>query len=90
MRWHPLARPSLERWLAAATVAEWKRFVDVRSTFASVDRVTAASGRPVFVFNIAGNRFRLIAAIHFNQQRIFALRFLTHAKYNNEDWKREL
>jgi len=55
-----------------------------------VDRVTAGSGRPVFVFNIAGNRFRLIAAIHFNQQRIFTLWFLTHAEYDNENWKREL
>jgi len=44
----------------------------------------------VFVFNIARNRFRLIATIHFNQQRTFTLRFLTHAEYGNENWKREL
>ena len=82
--------PPWKRWLAVVKAAKWKRFVDIRSTFASVDRVTAGSGRPVFVFNIAGNRFRLIAAIHFNQQRIFTLRFLTHAEYDNENWKREL
>ena len=90
MRRHPPDRPALERWLAVVKAAKWKRFVDIRSTFASVDRATAGSGRPVFVFNIAGNRFRLIAAIHFNQQRIFTLRFLTHAEYDNENWKREL
>jgi hypothetical protein len=61
--------------------------VDIRSTFASVDRATAGSGRPVFVFNITGNRFRLITAIHFNQQHIFTLRYLTHAEYDNENWK---
>ena len=84
------ARPALERWLAVVKAAKWKRFVDIRSTFASVDRATAGSGRPVFVFSIAGNRFRLISSIHFNQQRIFTLRFLTHAEYDNENWKREL
>ena len=90
MRRHPPDRPTLERWLAVVKAAKWKRFVGIRSSFASVDRVTAGSGRPVFVFNIARNRFRLIAAIHFNQQRIFTLRFLTHAEYDNENWKREL
>jgi len=90
MRRHPPDRPALKRWLAVVKAAKWKRFVDIRSTFASVDRVTAGSGRPVFVFNIAGNGFRLIASIHFNQQRIFTLRFLTHAEYDNENWKREL
>ena len=90
MRQHPPDRPTLEHWLAVVKAAKWKRFVDIRSTFASVDRVTAGSGKPVFVFNIARNRLRLIAAIHFKQQRIFTLRFSTHAEYDNENWKREL
>ena len=56
MRRHPPDRPALERWLAVVKAAKWKRFVGIRSSFASVDRVTAGSGRPVFVFNIAGHR----------------------------------
>ena len=56
MRRHPPDRPALERWLAVVKAAKWKRFVGIRSTFASVDRVTAGSGRPVFVFNITGHR----------------------------------
>lgn len=90
MRKHPLARAGLERWLQAAKRAEWQRFTDVRGEFASVDRVKVDSGKPVFVFNIGGNRFRLIAAIHFNLQRVYVLRFLTHAEYDKENWKRDL
>jgi mRNA interferase HigB len=90
MRKHPLARVGLGRWLHSVKRAEWQRFADVRGEFASVDRVTVESGKPVFVFNIAGNRFRLIAAIHFNLQRIYTLRFLTHAEYDKENWKRDL
>jgi hypothetical protein len=37
----------------------------VRTTFRSADLIVVASGRPVVVFNIAHNRFRLIAAVHF-------------------------
>ena len=85
MRRHPPDRPALERWLAVVKAAKWKRFEGIRSTFASVDRVIAGSGRPVFVFNIAGKRFCSIAAIHFNQQHIFTLRFLTHSEYDNEN-----
>jgi mRNA interferase HigB len=40
--------------------------------------------------NICGNEFRLIAAIHFNRQLVFLLRFLTHAEYSKEKWKEEL
>ena len=84
------ARPTRLGALAGSGKSRQVETVDIRSTFASVNRATAGSGRPVFVFNIAGNRFRLIAAIHFNQQRIFTLRFSTHAEYDNENWKREL
>lgn len=48
------------------------------------------SGRTVVVFDIAGNRFRMIAAIHFNTAVVFALRFMTHAEYDKNKWKDEL
>ncbi len=41
-------------------------------------------------FNIAGNRFRLVTAIHYNRGLIFILRFLTHAQYDRGSWKQEL
>ncbi len=39
------------------------------------------------VFNIRGNRYRLIAAIHYNTQRVYVLRLLTHAQYSKDLWK---
>ncbi len=50
----------------------------------------AASGNTVTFFNIAGNDFRLITAIHYRTQLIFILRFLTHAEYSKDNWKQEL
>jgi mRNA-degrading endonuclease HigB of HigAB toxin-antitoxin module len=40
----------------------------VREQYRSVDMVPAGSGKPVFVFNVCGNTYRLIVAIHFNTQ----------------------
>ena len=46
-----------------------------------------ASGRTVLVFNISGNAFRLIVAMHFNRGLVFALAFISHAEYSKDRWK---
>jgi mRNA interferase HigB len=38
-----------------------------------------------YVFDIGGNKYRLIAAIHFNTQKLFVREVLTHKEYNK--WK---
>ncbi len=87
---HAGAKSSLVSWMAVVRGAEWNAFPDVHQTFASADQVKVASGRTVIVFNIAGNRFRLIAAVHYTTAIVFALRFLTHAEYSKDKWKDEL
>lgn len=80
----------MEEWLVRTSAAQWSTLIDVRKTFPSADSVLVASGRPVIVFNIAGNRFRLIAAIHFNTKLVYVLLFLTHADYSKNTWKDHL
>lgn len=87
---HAPAKTALRNWMVIVRAAEWKKFADVRQTFRSADQVKAGSGRIVIVFDIAGNRFRLIAAVHYNTALVFALRFMTHAEYDKEKWKEEL
>jgi mRNA interferase HigB len=87
---HPDAGPALTAWLDLTRLAAWKSLQDVRRTYAHADGVRTASGRTVTVFNIAGNKYRLIVAIHYNRQTVFVLRFLTHAEYAKDRWKREL
>jgi mRNA interferase HigB len=53
-------------------------FADVKRVFNSVDKVG-----DYFVFNIAGNHYRLIAAIHFNTQTLYVRAVLTHAEYDH-------
>ena len=87
---HAPARHSLERWLELTKLAEWTSLAYVRRTFRHADQVTVKSGRTVVVFNIKGNDFRLVTAIHYNRDKVFVLRFLTHAEYTKDVWKDEL
>lgn len=89
-RRHARAERPLRRWYKETMQAAWADFAEVRRTFPSADQVAVESGRIVTVFNISGNEFRLIAAIHYNRQCVFALRVLTHPEYDRGDWKRQL
>lgn len=87
---HARAASSLGQWVKVVRAGGWGSFVELRRTFPSADQVTVASGRKVVVFNVGGNDFRLLCAVHFNTGMVFALRFLTHAEYSKDNWKTEL
>lgn len=79
---HPRSRIPLEAWYQLTKRAFWENFAELRATFPSADRV----GRFV-VFDIGGNKYRLIAAIHFNRGKLFVRHALTHAEYEIGNWK---
>ena len=79
---HPDARASLESCDAVARKAAWKSPAEMRQVYPSADLV----GRRT-VFNIAGNKYGLIARVNYQTQRVFVLFILTHAEYDRRDWK---
>lgn len=87
---HRKAERPLRMWLKVAEAAEWNSFADVGGTFRSADLVRVKSGGSVVVFDIGGNKFRVIGAVHYNTQRVFLLRVFTHAEYDRMNWKAEL
>ncbi len=87
---HARAASSLQQWVKVVRTAPWNSFAALRRDFPSADLVTAHSGRKVVVFNIGGNDFRLLCAVHFNTGMVFAMRFLTHAEYSKDNWKNDL
>ena len=84
---YPKAAGYLKCWRATVRAADWTGLLDVRKTYPSTDGVKVKSGRQVFVFNVCGNDFRLVVAIHFDRQAAYLLRFMTHAEYSKEKWK---
>lgn len=79
---HPDALPALERWYDAAKRAAWRNLMDVRKEFPAADAVGSLT-----VFNIRGNRYRLITRIDYRWQVIFIKAVLTHAEYDRGNWK---
>jgi mRNA interferase HigB len=72
----------LDVWFRVAKRASWRTLADVRRTFSSSDAVGKWT-----VFNIKGNKYRLIAEINYRFQRIYIRHVLTHAEYDQEKWK---
>ena len=79
---YPKAKSPLEAWFQVAKAAEWESFADVRATFNTADQVGKFT-----VFDIGGNKFRLIVVIHFNRGKVYIRHILTHAEYDDGKWK---
>lgn len=85
-RSHPDAETPLRGWFKATTKGTFKNLAELKRTFSSVDYVRVEK-KEFYVFNLGGNKFRLIAAIHFNTRRLFVQRVLTHKEYDQGGWK---
>lgn len=86
----PKAAGPLDTWTRLTLSADWKNLVDTRKTFPHADQVKVKSGKTVTIFNVGGNDFRLITAIHYDRGKVFVLNFLTHAEYTKNTWKNRL
>jgi mRNA interferase HigB len=68
------SRVALERWYDIVEKAEWKNLTDIKADFSSVDYV----GNQRYIFNIKGNKYRLVVVIKFSIGYIY-IRFVgTH------------
>ncbi len=79
---HPDSKSPLVRWHQIVSRTNFPSFAALRMTFPSADKVDK-----FVVFNIAGNKYRLIAAVHFNRGKIYIRHVLTHAQYDQGAWK---
>lgn len=77
------AKEPLLRWYNEVLLSDWQDFHNIKQTFNSVDSV----GNERFVFNIAGNKYRIVAMIHFSKRTLY-IRFVgTHKEYDKIDCK---
>jgi mRNA interferase HigB len=79
---HADAKTSLESWFGVVCAANWQTPAEMRWVYPYADIV----GRRT-VFNIAGNKYRLVARVNYRFQVVFVLYILTHAEYDREAWK---
>jgi mRNA interferase HigB len=84
---HPNAAVPLSAWKKLMRGGTFRNPVELKRTFGSVDMVPV-KGHDFYVFDIGGNKYRLVAAIHFNTQKLFVRHVLTHADYDTGAWKK--
>ncbi len=79
---HPDSQSALDAWFRIVRTNQFANLVDLRRVFPHADLVG-----DLVVFNIGGNKYRLIAAIHFNRQKLYIRHVLMHDEYNRGTWK---
>jgi len=79
---HPTAASGLEHWYRALKKNNPANFAELRRILPHADQVGDLT-----VFNIGGNKARLIAALHYNRRRVYIRAVLTHAEYDAGKWK---
>ena len=79
---YPDSKNALSRWFKIMDRSEFKSFDALRAAFPSADKVG-----DLIVFNIGGNKYRLITSIHFNRGKVYIRHVLTHRDYDRGTWK---
>jgi mRNA interferase HigB len=75
---HADAIEPLDRWYRVAKRATWANFAEVRADFGSADQVGHHT-----IFNIGGNKFRLVAMIFHDTQVLLVRGVYTHKDYDD-------
>ena len=78
------AEGPLSEWYEHVRQAKWQCFTDVKQTFNSCDQVGSKT-----VFDVGGNRFRVIAFIDYERQRVYIRAVLCHKEYGKGKWKND-
>lgn len=79
---YPDCTTALDSWYRIVTHSTIGNFAELRAIFPSADQVAGLT-----VFNIGGNKARLIAALHYKGQRLYIRHILTHGEYDKNKWK---
>lgn len=78
----PETNNALADWYRLMKQNNFDSIAEVRAVFSSADKVGKLT-----VFNIGGNKVRLVAAIHYNRKKIYIRAVLTHKEYDEEKWR---
>ena len=79
---HPDAEGPLKEWHRIVSKTNFADFNALSATFRSADYVA-----PYTVFNIGGNKYRLIVKMEYRYCTAYIRAVLTHTQYDRNKWK---
>jgi mRNA interferase HigB len=74
---NPQAKEPLSAWFRIMERSDFPNFSAIKQAFSAADYVP-----PYTVFDVGGNKFRIIAMIHYNRERMYIRSVFTHAEYD--------
>lgn len=77
---HPASDEPMQAWRKVIESRMFANFAEIKATFNATDKVGN-----YYVFDIGGNKYRIVAAIHFDHQKIYVRHIFTHKEYDK--WK---
>ena len=81
---HRDATSSLNAWYTVVKKARWQNLAELKEVYPSADLVDRYT-----VFNIKGNKYRLVSRIVYRSQTVFVVAIMTHQEYDRGKWKNE-
>ncbi len=78
----PETRNALADWYRLMKQNDFDSIAEIRKIFPGADKVGKLT-----VFNVGGNKVRLVAAIHYNRKKIYIRAVLMHKEYDEGKWK---
>lgn len=81
---HRDATSSLNAWYTVVKKARWQNLAELKQVYPSADLVDRYT-----VFNIKGNKYRLVSRIVYRSQTVFVVAKMTHEEYDRGKWKHE-
>jgi mRNA interferase HigB len=83
---YPDAATALNAWFKIAEKARWSNLHEVRADYPHADPVGSC-----VVFNIGGNKYRLITRIFYSTEErrgnVYIIDVITHKEYDTDQWK---
>jgi mRNA interferase HigB len=80
---HPPAKLPLAAWFRVFETTGFANFTALKRIFRSADYLA-----PYTIFDVGGNKYRVIAVIHYNRQRVYVRHVFTHSEY--DEWSEDM
>ena len=81
---YPDSENALRHWYQITKKASWKNLAETKADFSHADLAGICT-----IFNIGGNKYRLITKIFYPNKKVLIRFVLTHTEYNKKTYKND-
>ena len=79
---------AFDDWFRIARAARWQNFQETKATFGQTDTATGHAGRTATIFDVGGNKYRIVAHVDYTRQTVLIAAVMDHREYDRGAWKK--